>query len=273
MDTKQHIILILIYCSLISGCGSSHPNSYSATPLPTALPIEATPQPTKAYKVRVSLVDDMHMVFVPMGDFIMGSMEGDIDEKPVRTVFLSSFWIDQTEVTQAMYAKCSAEGCTKPTCKSGGDNYPIVCVDWASAKAYCEWAGRRLPDEFEWEKAARGTEGSLYPWGNEKATCEYAVMDEGNGNGCGKGDSAWEVGSKPAGISPYGALDMAGNVWEWVEDWDYYAVNGAGRVLRGGGFFSIASTVRSAKREVLHRPIDRNKSLGFRCAMDGYVTQ
>ena len=209
------------------------------------------------------------MVFVPYGSFIMGSDDGDPDEKPMRSLFVASFWIDQTEVTQEMYALCDDPGCEKPTCTLDGQNMPVVCVDWKNANAYCQWAGRRLPTEPEWEKAARGTHGSLYPWGDQPATCDYAVMDDGGGNGCGLGSAPWQVGSIPAGISPYGAFDMAGNVWEWVDEWEEHDMaNGAGHVLKGGGYYSIPYTVRPAKREVLHMPVDKLDALGFRCAMD-----
>jgi len=248
MNTKQGImaLLVLVLGLSVSSCRSS-----------------AASTPTK-----VSPVDGMTLVYVPAGEFTMGSNDGDFDEKPQRTVYLDAFWIDKTEVTQGMYAKCTAEDCTKPTCKNGGDDHPVVCVKWVNANAYCQWAGRRLPTETEWEKAARGTDGRIYPWGNEPATCEYAVMDDltGSGNGCGEGNSAWKVGSKPKGVSPYGVLDMAGNVAEWVSDWESLdAANGAGYVLRGGSYLSIPSTVRSSKREVLHAPVDKYDGLGFRC--------
>jgi eukaryotic-like serine/threonine-protein kinase len=232
----------------------------TSTSAPSALP-------TAAPNTRVSSADNMTLVYVPAGEFIMGSNDGDIDEKPERTVHLDAFWIDLTEVTQGMYAKCTAKGCKKPTCTNGDANHPVICVDWANAKSYCEWAGRRLLTEAEWEKAARGTDGRTYPWGNEPASCEYAVLDDlVNGNGCGMGNSAWAVGSKPKGASPYGVLDMAGNVWEWVEDWDPIdAANNSGRVMKGGGWFSIPETVRSASHEVLHPPVDKVDGLGFRC--------
>ncbi len=199
----------------------------------------------------------------------MGSNDGELDEKPERIVYLDAFWIDRTEVTQSMYAKCDTDGCKKPACGNDGDNYPVICVDWKSANAYCNWAGRRLPTEAEWEKAARGTDNRTYPWGNEPASCEFSVMDDltGSGNGCGQ-NFAWEVGSKPEGVSPYGALDMAGNVAEWVADWeDKDAANGSGYVLKGGGYLSIPNTVRISKREVLHWPISNYDGLGFRCAV------
>lgn len=256
MITKQRItlLLVLVLSLLASGCGTGQ--LFGPTVPPTS--------------TKVSPVDGMTLVYVPAGEFIMGSDDGDFSEKPERTIYLDAFWIDMTEVTQGMYAKCTADGCTKPTCANGDDNYPVVCVDWDSAKAYCEWAGRHLPTEAEWEKAARGTDGRQYPWGNEPATCEYAVMDDlTSGNSCGKGNSAWEVGSKPKGISPYGALDMAGNVSEWTEGWNQEATatSGSGRVLRGGCYLSIPSTVRATKREVLHWPVDKYSGLGFRCSV------
>lgn len=248
------ILLVLVFSLFVSSCGSAQLFGSSVTSTPT----------------QVSPVDGMTLVYVPAGEFTMGSNDGDFDEKPERTVYLDAFWIDKTEVTQGMYAKCTADGCEKPTCSpKKGNNYPVVCITWKSANAYCEWAGRRLPHEAEWEKAARGTDGRIYPWGNEPATCEYAVMDDlkGSGNGCGQ-KSAWEVGSKPKGVSPYGALNMAGNVAEWVADWeDKDAANGSGYVLRGGGFISIPSTVRTSKREVFHWPVDKYEGLGFRCVV------
>ncbi|MBN1302921.1 MAG: SUMF1/EgtB/PvdO family nonheme iron enzyme [Anaerolineales bacterium] len=247
MKTKQHgiVLLLLILSMFISGCQAGK---------------------SSGTETKASRVDGMTMIYIPAGEFIYGSNDGDFDEKPERTLYLDAFWIDKTEVTQGMYAKCKDPECEKPTCANGGKNHPVVCITWNSAKAYCEWAGRRLLTEAEWEKAARGMDGRTYPWGNEPAACEYAVMDDlVYGNGCGEGNSAWEVGSKPQGASPYGVLDMAGNVSEWVEDWDDFAFNGAGRVIRGGSYFSIPFSVRASTHEVLHLPVDRHDGLGFRC--------
>jgi serine/threonine-protein kinase len=234
--------------------------------------ISCTPKelPENAIRTKTSWKDGMTMLYVPAGDFIMGSDDGDYDEGPERTVYVDAFWVDMTEVTQGMYAKCKVEGCEEPSCTLTGDeDSPVACVTWESANAYCEWAGRRLLTEEEWEKAARGTDGRIYPWGNEEATCDYAVMDDlqGLGNACGNGNHAISVGSIPAGVSPYGALDMAGNVWEWTSIYVYDATNGPGYILRGGGYFSIPSTLRSSKREVLHLPIMQHDGLGFRCGM------
>ena len=173
----------------------------------------------------------------------------------VRThkVYLDAFWIDRTEVTNAMYAMCVlAKKCPVPNKTSSlkrSDYYsnplyadfPVINVTWTYADAYCTWAGRRLPSEAEWEKAARGTEGKDYPWGNTMPGC--SLLDYSR---C-VGDTV-AVGSYPLGASPYGALDMAGNAWEWVNDWysnTYYndslrnnplgPASGNGRVVRGGG--------------------------------------
>lgn len=185
-------------------------------------------------------------------------------------------------MTNAQYNKCVQAGaCTASAYASdsrfNGDNQPVVGVDWSQAQAYCQWAGRQLPTEAQWEKAARGTDGQIYPWGNQPATCEYAVMDDGSSSGCGKGDAAWPVGSKPKGASPYGALDMAGNVWEWVTDWydaKYYASaplrnplgpsSGQVRVLRGGSWNSVQIHARAASR-YLNAPDNRSSLIGFRC--------
>lgn len=198
-----------------------------------------------------------NMVLVSSGAFWMGCND-DVDsnctwlERPYHEVTLSTYGIDRTEVTQGMYKSCLDAGdCKSPPCNfnpSTSFDKPVVCVAWAEAVTYCNWIGKRLPTEAEWEKAARGTDGRKYPWGNETATCNYAVMEEGE-DGCGT-DSTWIGCSKsPAGDSPYGLCDMAGNVSEWVSDWgdEHYYSNspstnpsgpetGTYRVFRGGSF-------------------------------------
>jgi len=251
----------------------------------------AAPEPALG-ATQTRSADGMVMVYVPGGPFLMGSAESDKyaseDEKPQRSVTLDAFWIDKTEVTNAQYDKCVKTGVCKASEFANDPGYngadqPVGGVGWYDAKTYCQWAGAALPAEAQWEKAARGTDGRIYPWGNQPATCDYAVMNDGKGDGCGNGGHAWPAGSKPKGASPYGALDMAGNVWEWVEDW-YAGYPGATyqderygqryKVLRGGGVFDAEGGVRAAGR-ARHAPGDLANYIeyGFRCAVvPGMVT-
>ena len=207
--------------------------------------------------------DGMVMVYVPAGEFLMGSSDADgqadDDEKPQHTVYLDGYWIDRTEVTNAQYRKCVEAGaCREPECWDDNDynapDQPVVCVSWDDAQTYAAWVGGRLPTEAEWEKAARGTDGRIYPWGNSAPGC-----DKANYEGC-VGRSA-TVGSYLTGASPYGALDMAGNVREWVADWydgRYYGRSAARnpegpdsgeyRVLRGGSWYRHPGLARCASR-------------------------
>jgi len=241
----------------------------------------------------------MVMVYVPAGNFLMGSTDADNnaagDEKPQHTVHLDAFWIDRTEVTNAQYRKCAAAGaCRAPTTCDRGDpaygdaskaDHPVVCVSWDDARTYCQWAGVRLPIEAEWEKAARGTDGRLLPWGNdfdchkgnfddEQAVDLYVVP---GGPNCDGYAQTAPVGSYPAGASPYGAVDMAGNVFEWVSDWydsGYYSRSpdrnpkgpetGQYRVLRGGSWHDNWNLTRCANR-YNPDPASRVYDIGFRC--------
>lgn len=246
--------------------------------------------------MRLADVDGMTQVFVSAGEFTMGSEDGDSNEAPVHTVYLDAYWIDQTEVTNAQFAAFlnangnqSEGGVTwlaigssyASIVESGGrfqpeagyDDHPVVAVSWYGATAYCAWAGRRLPTEAEWEKAARGTDARTYPWG-EGINCDRA-----NYGRC-VGDGGAIVGRYPAGASPYGALDMAGNVREWVADWydrDYYQDSltqnpqgpdtGQYKVLRGGSWFDVGYSVRATERHS-NQPGNRNFYIGFRCAQE-----
>jgi formylglycine-generating enzyme required for sulfatase activity len=227
--------------------------------------VTATPEPPS-----------LGMVHVLAGEFIMGS-DWDSDEQPVHTVYLDAFYIDKTEVTNAQYRKCVEAGaCEEPGCWDDSDfnapDQPVVCVNWYQAQDYCEWAGKQLPTEAEWEKAARGTDGRTYPWG-EGIDCEHAHY-----LGCDPTMVTVPVGSKPKGASPYGALDMAGNVREWVADWydsGYYATSpesnpkgpasGDDRVVRDGSWDIGGRGVSAAKRFSLP-PDSPYAHLGFRCA-------
>lgn len=210
----------------------------------------------------------------------MGSSADDLradeDEKPSHEVFLDLFWIDRTEVTNSMYLRCiSAGACTTPARtmyynKSEYAEHPVIGISWLQAQAYCQWAERRLPTEAEWEKAARGTDERIYPWGNSPPNSDLANFNH-------EVDETAPVGITAEGASPYGALDMAGNAWEWVEDGyqpDFYAhspkenplsdspVNR--RVLRGGNWDSNADGIRVTNRFWAFP--GRNDTDGFRCA-------
>lgn len=234
-----------------------------------------------------SRVVSNRMVQVPGGEFWRGCHSKDTscsgDDKPGRIVYVSAYRIDKTEVTVGAYTACVKSGqCTAadtgPYCNYlgvGKENHPINCVDWSQAKVYCESQGKSLPTEAQWEKAARGTDGRIFPWGNQTLSCEFAVWSEG-GHGCGK-NSTWPVGSKLRGASPYGALDMAGNVWEWTLDWYDVAayskdsrdpkgpLSGSSRVYRGGSFFYVPPAYLRAGYRSVNRPSSREFGVGFRC--------
>jgi serine/threonine-protein kinase len=209
-------------------------------------------------------------VNVPGGAFTQGSTRGADDERPARKVTLKTFAIDRTEVTRADYAVCVADGHCKPTSEKvaaeGADpRLPVTGVDWNDAQTYCRFAGGRLPTEAEWEKAARGTDGREYPWGND-LDCARANWGnfEGEGPCAGKNPGhPVAVGQYPSGASPYGALDMGGNVWEWVAD--KYDEDPGRRVVRGGSCCSFFVGPRSANRNAW-APDHRDGDLGFRCA-------
>jgi formylglycine-generating enzyme required for sulfatase activity/uncharacterized caspase-like protein len=244
----------------------------------------------------VSPVDGMVMVYVPEGEFLMGSTDSDPmasdDEKPQHRVYLDAFWIDQTEVTNARYKMCVDAGhCDLPkgTNSNTRDNYfgnpvysdyPVIHVSWYSAYIYCRWADKRLPTEAEWEKAARGgLEGKQYPWGDQAPICHPGADSGARFNDfadCEGSDTA-SVGSY--GANGYGLYDMAGNVWEWVADWyaedNYYDYTltrnplgptlGSYRVLRGGSWLDFSKNIRVANRNRMN--LNGSKSYyGFRCA-------
>ncbi len=244
------------------------------------------------------------MVYIEAGKFTMGSNDYK-DEKPIHTVILDGYWIGKTEVTVGQFRQfVEDKGYKTDAEKSGGaytwtgkdwekkkdinwknpgfkqdDNHPVVCVSWNDAKAYCDWLSTekdlpfKLPTEAQWEKAARGTTKSKYPWGNNEPDNTLANFK-------------WMVGktspvdSYSGGASPYGLLNMAGNVWEWCYDWydsGYYNKSpdrnptgpdsGSNRVVRGGGWLVDAGYLRCADRAVV-RPSDRGPNLGFRLSQD-----
>lgn len=269
---------------------STNTSTPVATKIPTQTPLPTntnTPivisSPTKVYQIGDTWTrptDDMAMSYVPAGEFQMGSEDNYWGNQPVHIVYLDAFWIDQTEVTNAMYSQCvESSMCEQPNPTSfiatryysssysepvKHDNYfgavefsnfPVVNVSWEDAKTYCEWVKGRLPTEAEWEKAARGTDGRVYPWG-DIVHCDKAKFD------CLDTDIVTDVYHMPrldiravgryTSRSPYGLFDMAGNAAEWVVDWydeNYYAVSplsnpigpdiGSERVVRGGDYASF----------------------------------
>jgi formylglycine-generating enzyme required for sulfatase activity len=291
------------------------------------------PQTTADGETLVEPTTGMAFVFVPAGEFEMGSTEEEVDvalalcnasygncergwfadEQPQHTVALDAYWIGQTEVTNAQFQQFvdaggyaaerywSAEGWQVrsdagwegPRCLEDDNvnapDQPVVCVSWYEADAYTRWLSEstgetyRLPTEAEWEKAARGTDGRTFPWGEDfdgsllnfcDTNCVYDHKDETHDDGYAY---TAPVGSYPEGASPYGVMDMAGNVWEWVNDWydsSYYSqspsenppgpATGEYRVLRGGSWYSSGSSVRSAIR-LYNLPDLWDVSDGFRC--------
>ncbi len=231
---------------------------------------------------KVALTPDVPMVRVPVGEFTMGSDTGNADEKPAHKIVLNSFYMDKYEVTNAAYKVCvDASACAPPMKVSSSThqdyfgnltfaNYPVVNIYWAQAERYCLWRGGRLPTEAEWEKAARGVDGRIYPWGNT-IDCKHA-----NYLGCVEGPSS--VFDFDIGQSPYGVYGMAGNVWEWVstlyKPYPYSAIDGredlnanGARVVRGGSWKLGATEASSIYRAKL-LPIAYDDNTGFRCARD-----
>lgn len=275
-------------------------------PTPTEVPAtDETPEAEAELEPVIFSERGDEMLLIPEGEFTRGSEEGFPDEVPVNTVYVDSFYLDKLEVTNEDYQACVEDGvCEAPrrtdccTEQPGAyvawpeyfgnpefNDYPVIFISWFDARDYCEWRGDRLATEAEWEKASRGTDGRLYPWGNEDPSPEllnYTWPWPG-----GEFDerplyTTSPVGSYPEGASPYGVLDLAGNVYEWVYDRyaaDYYQVTpyenpigpteGEYRVTRGGSFFNQAFRNRSANRNNAFIPADSvHFDGGARCAAD-----
>ncbi|MCP4141720.1 MAG: SUMF1/EgtB/PvdO family nonheme iron enzyme [Chloroflexi bacterium] len=282
------------------------PPTETGTATPTSVPTEekATPSPTVTRTPTLpatpteeglaSLIVDKsgaEMLLVEAAPFLMGRDTGNNDEKPAHLVNLGDYYIDKYEVSNADYKACVDDfACSlpKPTTFYADARYrshPAVFVSWEKANEYCEWREARLPTEAEWEKAARGDDSLIYPWGNMfsgsalnfcDAECEYSWKNTGIID---KYSMTAPIGTYPDGESPYGVLDMAGNAAEWVADWydkDYYEntprenpqgpEDGTYRVLRGGSWYNRSSEVRTYQRNFLRPNIAYNYT-GFRCAI------
>ncbi|MGV8120551.1 MAG: SUMF1/EgtB/PvdO family nonheme iron enzyme [Candidatus Xenobiia bacterium LiM19] len=282
----------------------SNPPSTKAAPAPVnpapaaAAPAPVNPVPAVAAQSpapSISLTmtnpkDGADMLLIPAGEFLMGSPEGKgtDDEHPQHNMYLDAFYIYKYEVTNGQFARFvketgyKTEGNWKRYAESGRETHPVVSVTWNDASAYCRWAGGKLPTEAQWEKAARGTDGREYPWGNtwDSNRCNWDKgpklpgMDDMVDVWDGRGTAP--VGSFPSGVSPYGVHDMAGNVWEWCSDWydkDYYRSSpsrnpegpghGDDRVVRGGSFVDHSVCMRSASRKNEY-PSDEGDFVGFR---------
>ncbi|MDO8355396.1 MAG: SUMF1/EgtB/PvdO family nonheme iron enzyme [Nitrospirota bacterium] len=251
-------------------------NSTDATP---SEPLDSS-QVTREEPVREE------MVSIPAGPFIRGTDHDGFDERPQRTLVLDAFAIDRYEVANFYYQQfVDATGhrksgppsrYAKNMSRMRGINQPVVYVSWEDAEAYCHWKGKRLPTEAEWEKAMRGTDGRLWPWGNVEQPngANWARVQDGH-------DVAAPVGAVLTDKSPYGVMDGAGNVMEWVADWyaeSYFKETpernpqgpefGTFRVLRGGGYATTGADIRITSRSKMVSDF-RDETIGFRCAVSG----
>jgi len=245
----------------------------------TGLNLRADLRPTPAPQLTPTPTPDM--VFIPAGTFIMGS-ESDLakpDAGPKRNIYLDAYWIDIYEVTNEQYQQFLFSGHRPPShwqgnkYPEGKGNCPVVNVSWYDATSYCSFVGKRLPTEAEWEKAARGTDGRLWPWGNDRDPSKANTGEEAEPG------HVQPVGSYEDGNSTYGVADMAGNVWEWVDDWyeaDYYTIspdrNPPGppfaqtKVVRGGAWTDALDLTYTFYRLGIFPPNHYSEAIGFRCA-------
>jgi formylglycine-generating enzyme required for sulfatase activity len=278
---KRFILVLLVFLTACANPGVislSPPSTSTVTPV---LTIISTPDASE-------LIDDkgIPMRLVPAGEFIMGS-DSDSTTSPAHRVYLDAFYMDTYEVTNTRYADCVTAGACDPPHETKSDfrrryygnpqynNFPVIYVDWYMAKAYCEWRGARLPTEAEWEKAARGTEGRSYPWG-EGISCNNANYDGDPASAVFCVGETSEAGSYESGKSPYGLYDMAGNVFEWTSSllrpYPYDATDGredlnrgGDRVTRGGAWNEGSNDQRTFYRSWIGPNLSESLT-GFRCA-------
>jgi len=272
------------FVALTAARGQEPPESEEDDPYadPEPVPTASVERP-KAPPVRAKATEREGMIRLPGGEFTVGSSDSRApsNERPPRKATVAPFWIDKTEVTVAAYRACvDRRFCVAPTQTSasctyglGDDELPVSCVRWKEADTFCRASGKRLPSEVEWEFAARGTLPHRYPWGGWGTSCAFAVTlkSEATFRSCGT-DRPSRVGQHPTGATPFGVLDLSGNVEEWVAD--FYAESrtgtappaaGASHVLRGGGWLSTPSTSRTTSRS-WGSALEAGPNVGFRCA-------
>ncbi len=284
LETKFKVALLLAVLAAASLPIMGILRGTTLSPVEADNPFPAAVSETTMIAERGEKPIEEEMVLIPAGPFIRGSGSGGFDEQPERIIYLDAFLIDRFEVTNHHYAEfVAATGHRKPGPPSRyaknmermrGLNQPVVYVSWEDADAYCRWKGKRLPTEAEWEKAMRGTDGRLWPWGNvmDLTASNWARVNDGY-------EVTAPVGTFHGDRSPYGVMDGAGNVMEWVADW--YQENayresdhknpqgpefGVFKVLRGGGYTSTGSDLRITSRSKMV-PDFRDETIGFRCAV------
>ena len=294
------LMILIGGCGAISANGSNQgeeltPMLVQSSPISTATMTSAPALPTDTIQPTEEMFQP-EMIFIPSGEFEMGAkpeigfqicletregcaLEDFEDESPVHSVFLEDYWIFKYEVTNAFYRICvEAGGCAPPAVSEFYNNpyyaeHPAVHVDWFAAAQFCKWAGGRLPTEAEWEKAALGETGWVYPWG------DVADCDKANYSGCNFGEVTLPIGSYPAGASVYGVMDMAGNAAEWTADWydpEFYVLSpeenplgpdsGELKTARGGSWKNLAVGIRSTNRGG-NFPEVFSSGVGFRCVV------
>ena len=275
-----HCAIALVACLSVTARleASDLPN-----PSTMVAPSRSISQPVQTFSVLVGNRNEVPMVPIPAGEFAMGSDRGQDDEQPVHRVSLKTFYLDAYEVTVSRYAEFLRSQKPDPPFKwnealaGAQDNKAVIGVNWYDARDYCRWVGKRLPTEAEWEMAARGTEGRMYPWGSVHPTKAHANAGQNQWRGY---DTLTNVGRYEPGKTPEGVYDLAGNLWEWVADWYdpvYYQFSprdnptgpsaGPLKALRGGAWNNDSKTIRSANRAG-YAPDARRNDVGFRCARD-----
>lgn len=320
MKTKQQLLIITIMFAFVLACQSvgQPPTDNAVSPTQTQEVVVELTETQEPYNLSPNENLDGHgvaMVLVPEGEFTMGGLASDaeaecknkqdpgtckrdpfLDEEPPHIVYLDNYHIDRYEITNELYQNCVNSGVCEPPIEVSSEthsdyygnpefnNYPVIYVDWNMANTYCEWRDARLPTEAEWEKAARGTDERIYPWGNTfdglgnfcEKSCLYPAY-----NNQAYDDGYFDVApvdSYADGISPYGVYNMAGNVWEWVADRysdTYYQISpeinpkgpdtGDNHVLRGGAWYSPKHVLRALNRV---ESSEGGNGVGFRCAKD-----